>query len=164
MRTYAYVILIVLLLIIILQPFFEMLSVFTEKARVDSAVLNAGRLAAARSVEDYSRAELNPGVEPDRFIEIFSEAFASAMDMKVVSIYSGRVYFSSVGQADERFNGFEARLDIDEEHGKVSLCSINVSGRYRYKTRLLRYAQQQLPGLTEFELNAEQVFEVRVVN
>ncbi|RCX18259.1 hypothetical protein DFR58_10517 [Anaerobacterium chartisolvens] len=164
MRTYAYVILIVLLSIIILQPFFEMLNVFTEKARVDSAVLNAGRLAAARSVEDYNRAELNPEIDADSFIDIFSEAFASAMDMKVVSVSSDRAYFSPADGADERFNGFEARLAIDEEYGKVSLCRINVSGRYRYKTQILRYAQQQLPGLTAFDLNAAQVFEVRVVN
>jgi hypothetical protein len=161
MKGFAYVILIVVIMTIILEPFMETIQVFVEKSKIDSAIRNSGRLAMSRSVKDTNRADLDSTVDLDAFRKRFNEGFAAALDLEVTSSSGNKSHFKSM---NNRFNDFDVEFIIDPDQNKKGFWTVKAESKYKYKTRYLKYVEKQAPNLTVFLLGGEQRFSINIVN
>lgn len=139
MKSFAYVILLTIVSMIIIQPLVEVVELCRENLIIGSAITNSFRVARDRSLKYDMQKDLDAVVELDEFSGYFAETFSDILDLASGSISYGRIEFNSY---NEIFNDFVVDIYLDEyeEVGGdlVTTAEISVSTDYKFKNKFLK--------------------------
>lgn len=139
MRSFAYVILLTIVSMIIIQPLAEVVELCRENLVIGSAMTNSFRVARDRSLKYEFQRDMDAEVEIDEFSEYFAETFSDILDLSSGSISYGRIEFSSYNDV---FNDFVVDIDLDEYKDAggdtITTAEISVSTDYKFKNKFLK--------------------------
>lgn len=162
MKSYAVLILVVLLLSIFFEPFFEMIEIFSEKAQINSAVESAAKSARLTGFKITDISNLNQRFNFDMdsgeetFISVFCDVFASSLNLEFDYVADNKAYFKSL---NKKYNGFIVEFIYDSS--EPDKCKVIVTTNYKFKTK---YMKEIAKLTTPFELKRERVFYARMQN
>jgi len=142
MRNIALGLLMVILLSIFIEPLVEFLNVYRERIVLGSALTNAARAAKNRSLVYESQRQLDAKVNQDRFVDLFSESFEDAMQLRLEKRDGHTLSFSSV---DGKYNDFTVTLKFEEttddaSERTISKVTVIAESDYKFKTKYLKLA------------------------
>ncbi len=129
----------VILLSIFIEPLVEFLNVYRERIVLGSALTNAARAAKNRSLVYESQRQLDAKVDQDRFVDLFSESFEDAMQLRLEKRDGHTLSFSSM---DGKYNDFTVTLEFEEttDYSKrtISKVTVRAESDYKFKTKYLK--------------------------
>jgi uncharacterized protein YueI len=141
MRNIALGLLMVVLLSIFIEPLVEFLNVYRERIVLGSALTNAARAAKNRSLVYESQRQLDAKVDEDRFVDLFSESFEDAMQLRLEKRDGHMLSFSSM---DGKYNNFTVTLEFEEttdySERTISKVTVRAESDYKFKTKYLKLA------------------------
>ncbi len=139
MKTFAYMILMTIVAMIIIQPLMEVAEVCREQIMISSATSNAFRAARDRSLMYENQRELDAIASLNDFSDYFAEAFADTLDLSIGTISYGSIEFNSY---NDLYDDFIVEIDLYEETDfggeTITTAEINVSTNYKFKNKLLK--------------------------
>ncbi|MCX7748175.1 MAG: hypothetical protein N2645_15015 [Clostridia bacterium] len=142
MKEYAYGILAVLLLSILLEPFVETMLIFVDKAKIDTAMDSSARLAVTRSVKEIDRANVKTVIQLDALMQRFGESFSKALDLKEPTKVGKKLNFQS---NNDKFGEFTIEF-VNGLDNNGTYCEIKASTKYKFKTNYLaRFSRELMP-------------------
>lgn len=161
MKNLAIMILVIVFASILLQPFFEMVEIFSEKAQIDSAVESAAKsarltgfkLTDIRELEKKFNFDMDGGKE--NFISVFCDIFAATLKLDYQDVVDNKAYFKS---QNERYNDFVVEFQYDAENPDE--CHIIVTTEYKFKKNYLK----EFVGEDSFNLKRERTLFARMEN
>lgn len=142
MRNIAIGLCLVIFLSFLVEPMVEIVNVTVEKIKLDAALSNAARVAKDRALLFERQRGLDAEIDPDRFIEYFSEAFEHGMNITCQSSSQDVLVCTS---SDGKYNDFVVSLSFSEEtdlytEQKVSEVVVKAETEYKFKTKYLKIA------------------------
>ncbi len=168
MKGIAYAILIAIVSALMFGPIVEMVYLFSEKARIDSSVNICGRLAVMESVDvQEARENIMPVVDIDLFVESFNDTFADSLDLNLQTSdivdmpYGGKKGTSKFKSANDRHNDFEVTFEVMDYS---DYCDVEITTKYKYKTKYLIYVDENAPEFADFNLKRSSRFKIEHEN
>ena len=144
MKTFAYMILMTIVVMIIIQPIMEVAEVCREQVMISSATSNAFRAARDRSLIYENQRELDAVAEIDDFMDYFAEAFADTLNLSIGTMSYGNIEFYSY---NDLYDDFTVEIDLYEETDfggdVITTVEINVSTNYKFKNKILKMITEQ---------------------
>lgn len=167
MRGIAYAILLVVTSSLILGPLVECFQLVAEKARIDSAINNCGKLAIMTSSRDEAARDLESEIDLEKFVDSFSNSFAASLNLRIENSItndlfdekSSIVYFKS---NDGRYNDFTVNLTVNKD--RPDICEVFVTSKYKFKTKHLVFVEEHVPTFTDFNLERKGRFVLEQTN
>lgn len=167
-KGFSIAIIVVIFLSLIILPFMEMVNVFVHKLELNTAVFNAIRSAASRSVNADDKSVLDVHMDEETFYKRFAESFSTAL--KLNETYpSDNMVFTPKGECV--FNDIDVNISITSDYDVdsdgnpiVSLSTIKVEAQtyYSYKTGYLRLMNETVTVNTP--INVDQVYLLNIIN
>lgn len=167
MKGIAYAILLVVTSSILLGPLVECFQLVAEKARLDSAINNCGRLAIITSLEDDTAKDIEAEIDLEKFMDTFSTSFESSLNLSLEDTATTDLLEEKMGVAhfisnDGRYNDFTVNLTINKD--RPDLCEVFVLSKYKFKTKYLVYVAEHVPTFTDFDLERTSRFALQQIN
>lgn len=167
MKGIAYAILLVVASTIILGPLVECFQLVAEKARLDSAINNCGKLAIMTSSQDDAAKNIESEIDLDKFMDAFNTSFAASLNLKVQNSSSMDLFDEKVGIAhfkpnDDRYNDFTVDFTINKD--RPNICEVLVFSKYKFKTKHLVFIEENVPSFTDFNIERKSRFVLEQIN
>lgn len=167
MKGMAYAVLFVVVSTIILGPFVECFQLMAEKARLDSAINNCGKLAVMTSSDDSKARDMEAEIDLEKFMEIFGKSFAAGLNLRIEDSTANDLHDAKEGiihfkSNDGRYNDFTVYLTIDKD--SPNQCEVSVISKYKFKTKHLAFVEENLPTFTDFNLERKNRFVLEQIN
>lgn len=156
----------IVFLSILIEPMVEFANVTREKITVGSALSNSFRSARDRSLVYESHRELEAIIDQDRFVDYFSEAFESAMNLTRAERNGNTIEYTS---NNGKYNTFTVTMDFTEETDEVfeeqtvTIFKVKAESDYNFKTKYLRLAESAGENVG-FQLKSEREYILSVKN
>ncbi len=165
MKTYAYIILALLIFSIVSQPLWEMGLLFKDRVAVTSALSNSSRVAKSSSYDDAAMRDADAVLKEDAFIEAFSDTFEKALNLRATPAGSSTIRFVS---NDGLYNDFVVDFDFNnyvENSKKKVKVKVTAGSDYKFKTKYLKEAQNIIASQNGvYRLEYERTYTLEVVN
>lgn len=149
MRSFAYTILFVILLAILIEPMVEMAIILEEKVVLGSAISSSCLAAKSESLMYEHMIEMDAVIDQVEFISQFSNNFSKIMDATCVSATASRMVFKDNDVTNKNYT-----IDVDIlqrveplTQKIVTDLEIHVETNYVYKTKYLKEADSSVGGL-----------------
>ncbi|MCL2633124.1 MAG: hypothetical protein FWD34_01270 [Oscillospiraceae bacterium] len=162
MKSIAAVILAIVLLSVVITQLSETSNVLKEKVTLDAAVLTSCRVASGLSLENSELRDLELLINEAEFMQFFSEAFCSTLDVELINAAVDSMIFAS---PSGRFNDITLRFEfytVDYSGREVMIVRVDLSTPYVFRTALLREASGFATGVSH--ITGSQMFEIALVN
>lgn len=167
MKGIAYAILLVVTSTMLLGPLVECFQLVAEKARLDSAINNCGKLAIMTALEDDTAKDIEAEIDLEKFMDAFNNSFESSLNLNLEDKTTTDLIEEKVGVAhfksnDGRYNDFTVNLTINKD--RPDLCEVMVLSKYKFKTKHLVYVAEHVPTFTDFNLERTSRFAIQQIN
>ncbi len=146
MKNFAYAILLVIFLSIVIEPLVEIMEVGREKILLNSALYNSYRVAVLTLDSEMIR-DLDARTKENDLIEKFSDAFEEAMEVTQINRSGNTLEFRSDAG---KYENIIVTVTLNEyndsltERG-VSKVSITAKTKYKFKTKYLKEVAARVP-------------------
>ncbi|MDR1687855.1 MAG: hypothetical protein LBS21_04500 [Clostridiales bacterium] len=177
MKWPAEAILLIILVGSFIQPLAELGNVLKERLILNSAISNSSRAAYNNAVNIWHMGDLDAQINPEEFMECFSEAFCESLNLsqKSMDISGTSAVFSS---NNGRFNDISVSFDLlhttydalnDDDLGEtiyhdryVTLITAQMETTYLFRTYWLKMAN----GASNdgYKLTANRKFIMQIIN
>ena len=165
MKTYAYLILAVLVCSILVQPLVEVALVCKDRVEVGAAITNSVRAAKKECYSYYGIRDLNADADKTAFMETFAQTFGESLKLDLMYISGDTMVFQP---RNNKYNTF--RVDctfIPSYYGdrrQTRIC-IESTSEYKFKTKYLRDAQDIIKANSgTYKLNHRRWYNLNVTN
>lgn len=142
MRELAYIVLGIVFLSSLVQPFTEMAEACRQKIVINSAINNSFRAARDRSLKEESLQDLDAEIDIEAFYDYFSDAFCNSLDLGEVSRNQGEYGSMVFDSYNDNFNEIRVEFEIsdsDDYDDKVKKqIEIYAKTNYKFKVGILR--------------------------
>ena len=174
MKTFAFGLFIVVLSMVMSQPWIEMYNMVKDKITLDAAILSACRVAARHALdEDYYNTDVNFGdlnanVDEDEFKYYFADAFEKTLNVDRSASSSGEITFTP---RDRHWKDIKIMLDFHYNDGaftgrKVTKVIIKLETKYSFRTPLMSSIATSLAHVSELEfiMGINRPYVIQIIN
>jgi len=167
MKWPAVLILAALILSAVIQITGEFANILKEKLALNAALVNSCRAAHSNSLSIWHMMNMDAHVGADDFMRLFSDAFASSLDLshnfnKSANTDNRVVFVSNAGRFNEITVAFEYS-DAADNHGRpVTLVCVSLQTPYMFRT----YWLSLVNGVSndDYLLTDKREFIVQIIN
>ncbi|AWB43139.1 hypothetical protein DCC85_02085 [Paenibacillus sp. CAA11] len=169
MRNIAIGLLIVVFASLLIEPLVEVINAMRERIVLNTSVNNAFRSARDRSLEYSLMRNLDASVDREKFVDYFSDAFESAMDLTRTGGDDHQLTFTP--NNPDKYNEFVVTLTFEVTEGSVTdpeirqkeEVTVDVESAYKFKTKYLKLAEAAGKDVN-YKLVAHKKYELSVKN
>lgn len=175
MRGVAWGIFIVVLSMVLLQPWIEMYNLVKDKIILDAAILSACRVATRHALEEnYYGVEENFGdlsasVDEDDFKGHFARAFEKTLNITENTSTSGKMTFTP---NEGHWHTITVIMDFDDydegdfQNRMVTNAYIYLETRYAFRTPMMRGMATALADVSElkFNMGVNRPYVIQIIN
>lgn len=142
MRELAYIVLGIVFLSSLVQPFTEMAEACRQKIVINSAINNSFRAARDRSLKEESLQNLDAEIDIEAFYDYFSDAFCNSLDLGEISRNEGEYGSMVFDSYNDDFNEIRVEFQIsdsDDYDDKIKKqIEIYAKTNYKFKVGILK--------------------------
>lgn len=114
MRELSYIVLGIVFLSSLVQPFTEMAEACRQKIVINSAINNSFRAARDRSLKEESMQNLDAEIDIEAFYDYFSDAFCNSLDLSEASRNQGEYGSMTFDSYNDDFNEIHVEFQISD--------------------------------------------------
>jgi len=163
MKIFAYLILAVFMLSVILTPLVEVFMLGRDKILLSSTMFNSFRAASEASYTYNDMRNIDAVVDEEVFLQCFADTFAASYGMECVGPVANPLRFVSY---DGTFNDFLVYVDVYYEYADgdavIAVVTVTAESEYRFRTgymRLISYGDTN-----PYQLERKHTYTMRVTN
>ncbi|MBQ7040063.1 MAG: hypothetical protein IJN39_05800 [Clostridia bacterium] len=165
MKTYAYLILAVLVCSILIQPLMEIAHVCKDRIEIGAAITNSVRAAKNECYSYHAMRDLNGEANREVFVNTFARIFADSLGLSLKHTSASTMVFES---KDGRYNDFKVTCSFMRSYygnREQTNIVINSTSDYKFKTKYLRDAQNLIKANSGvYKLNHERRYNLKITN
>ncbi|ADZ85441.1 hypothetical protein [Cellulosilyticum lentocellum] len=142
MRELSYIVLGIVFLSSLVQPFTEMAEACRQKIVINSAINNSFRAARDRSLKEESMQNLDAEIDIEAFYDYFSDAFCNSLDLSEASRNQGEYGSMTFDSYNDDFNEIHVEFQIsdgdDYDDKEKKQVEIYAKTNYKFKVGILK--------------------------